>query len=357
MLKSETRIFYLLLSIITILFCVVAANTDGNGGFGDSICHYLIARGAWHNPVMFLDHWGKPLYTLLSAPFAHIGITAVKCFNIVVSSIACALTFHTALRLNIKNAAWVMAFYFLASEFYEVTFTAFTEPVFALFFALGIYLLSAQKTMLGTCVLSFLPLARSEGLIILCVLFVYLLYLGKFRFIPLLLLGHLVFGVAGMFIYHDILWVFNRIPYLTLKPVYGSGPWYHFTRSLYYIFGPTTSVCMLAGLFVPLLQVVRNAAETVTTGCDGAAMEVDVDIVPMREVVRDALVRLGIGARQTLQCRVREDHAPAERVVGAVALQHYDVVRRIRLLEQQGEIESGRTGADHSDLHARASPC
>jgi hypothetical protein len=62
---------------------------------------------------------------------------------------------------------------------------------------------------------------------------------------------------------------------------------------------------------------------------DHAALEVNVDIVPMREAVENLLLRLGIGTFQIAQGLVGEHHAPTECVIGAVALDHSDLVRRI----------------------------
>ena len=55
---------------------------------------------------------------------------------------------------------------------------------------------------------------------------------------------------------------------------------------------------------------------------------------------------------EILERLVGEDHAPAEGVVGAVALEHEDVVRRIAQLHRDREIQPGRAAADAHDPHA-----
>ena len=52
-----------------------------------------------------------------------------------------------------------------------------------------------------------------------------------------------------------------------------------------------------------------------------------------------------------LHRRVGEDDAPAERVVRPVALDHRDLMRRVLLLHQEGEIEAGRAAADTDNAH------
>ena len=94
-----------------------------------------------------------------------------------------------------------------------------------------------------------------------------------------------------------------------------------------------------------------DPAEPVAARRDSHALHVDIDVVPMREVIRDRLVGLRIGLAKVLHRLVGEHDAPAKRVVGRVALDHRDVVRRVCLLHEEGEIEPGRPSADDHYLH------
>ena len=72
-------------------------------------------------------------------------------------------------------------------------------------------------------------------------------------------------------------------------------------------------------------------------------MDMDVDIVPMGEfALDDRRARHGIVGQQILDRLVGEDHAPAERVVGPVALEQVDVMRGIAQLHRDREIEARR---------------
>jgi hypothetical protein len=86
-------------------------------------------------------------------------------------------------------------------------------------------------------ILSFLPFIRSEGLIILGVYAAYLLLKRKYKLLPLLLVGHVFYSIAGYFFYHDFLWVFDKIPYARLSSDYGSGPLLHFVNQMPYVIG------------------------------------------------------------------------------------------------------------------------
>jgi hypothetical protein len=239
MIKTNTdKIFYSGLSFVFIALCVVAFTTEGTGGGGDSIAHYFIARFSWSHPSLFLDHWGKPLFTSIGSVFAQFGFKAIKFFNIIVTIIACHFSFLIAKHFKLKNAAWIVVLYFFSPETIRVTLSGLTEPLFALVLILGIFFMVKSQRLTATILLSFLPFARSEGLVILCLVFVYLLYIKEYKLLPWLIFGHLFMGIAGVFMYHDILWVFNKLPYARLDSVYGHGSWKHFIVQLYYIIGP-----------------------------------------------------------------------------------------------------------------------
>ena len=255
---SSDKIFYSLLSVIFIALSIVAFTTDGTGGGGDSIAHFLIARYSWQHHALLLDHWGKPLFTIFSSTFAQFGFHAVKFFNILVTCLAVHFTYQTAKQLKIQNAVWIVLLCFLAPENYIVTFSGLTEPLFALVLILGVYFIVKGNTLSGIIILSFLPFARSEGLVILCLIFVYLLFTKKYKFIPWILFGHLFMGVAGIFVYHDILWVFNKIPYARLDSVYGHGGWKHFVVHLYFIIGPVLYFLLLTACVTLLINYKSN---------------------------------------------------------------------------------------------------
>ena len=95
-----------------------------------------------------------------------------------------------------------------------------------------------------------------------------------------------------------------------------------------------------------------DAAETVAAGSDGAALEVDVDVVPVMERLDDAGMGLGVGGGEVAEGLAGEDHAPAEGVVAAVALEHGHLVRGVGLLHEEGQVQARRAAADADNAHA-----
>ena len=94
-----------------------------------------------------------------------------------------------------------------------------------------------------------------------------------------------------------------------------------------------------------------DADEAVAAGADLAALEDELDVVPVVEGHLDGLGGLRVPLAHRLHGGVREDHAPAERVVRAVALDHRDLVLGVLLLHQEGEVESSRAAANTDDAH------
>src|SRR5262249_56176604 len=80
------------------------------------------------------------------------------------------------------------------------------------------------------------------------------------------------------------------------------------------------------------------------------------DVVPGGEGGGGRLTGRAMGFDEIVERGVGEDHPEAEGVVGAIALEDGDVVGRIGLLHQQGEVQPGRTAADRDDPHSEIVP-
>ncbi len=77
----------------------------------------------------------------------------------------------------------------------------------------------------------------------------------------------------------------------------------------------------------------------------------DIDVVPVIEGRVDLARAFRIGLAQVVHGGVGEHHAPAEGVVGAVALDHDYLMARVLPLHQQAEIQAGRSAANTQYSH------
>lgn len=249
--------------VITICFSSISVLIlcffNGTGGNGDSIQHYLIARFAPQHPELYFNHWGKPVFTLLASPFAQFGFVGIKIFNALVSLGSLLLTCRVAKQLKLTTSFVAPVILVTSSLFLVLTYSGLTELLFALFLIGSVSLLLEKRLVLGVILISFLPFIRSEGLIILPVIAIYLLSIRQWRFFPLLLVGHVAYSIAGYFVYDDILWVITKIPYATLEGKYGgSNNLFHFIEQLQYVVGLPVYILFWLGILNSTLQLVTK---------------------------------------------------------------------------------------------------
>src|SRR5580704_1529580 len=94
-----------------------------------------------------------------------------------------------------------------------------------------------------------------------------------------------------------------------------------------------------------------DADKAVTTRTLPRALEHELDVVPMIEGVSDLRRALRVRGAHRAHHSVGKDDAPAERVIGLVALDHGDRVLWPELFHKEPEIEPGRAAADTDDAH------
>jgi len=258
---TEKTFLYTFLFIITLVMTWLAFNTNGTGDWGDAIFHYLFSRYAFEHPENFLNHWAKPVFVFFTAPIAQSGFIALKLFNIAMLISSIWITWLVAKELKIRNA-WFIVFSIMAAPMSSyLTLSGLTEPMFAFWLIVGIYALVKEHFILGVLWLSFLPFVRSEGLIVFCVLVLYLLIKKKWFLLPLLAVGHVIYGIAGHFYYEDFWWIFNKMSYATLDGAYGSGRLWHFADKMHQVLGDFQPILLVIGLlagFVHWVQFCRG---------------------------------------------------------------------------------------------------
>jgi hypothetical protein len=77
-----------------------------------------------------------------------------------------------------------------------------------------------------------------------------------------------------------------------------------------------------------------------------------VDVVPVREARCDGAKRRLVGQTEIFERLIGEDYSPAEGVIGAIALEDDNLVRRRGLLEKEAGVQTGWTTADNDDFQA-----
>jgi hypothetical protein len=246
-----------------IAYVIVLCTFNGTGDAGDSIMHYLYAKHSFHHNELFFNHWAKPIYVLLASPFAQFGIIGIKVFNALLMLLCSIFTYKTIQTLGIKSPIVGPIILICSPLTFILTFSGLTEPLFATLLVYSIYLLSSNRTLAGCIAASFLPFVRSEGLIIIGVLLIYLLLKRELRRIPWLMMGSIIYSLAGSFVFSDILWVFTDIPYAQLSSPYNhlysnEGRIYHFFVQMNYVVGVPIYVLFWIGSLSFLAKIKKT---------------------------------------------------------------------------------------------------
>ena len=253
---SEQRLTYIGIALCFVIMCLIALFATGTGDDGDSVAHFIYSRDAFLYPKYFFNHWAKPLFVLISAPFAQFGLVGVKLMNVLALTLSLILTYQLARNWRIPHA-WLAPFFVVAQHrVLTHTLSGLTEPLFALVLVYCVWLYQREKYFWATLLVSFLPFVRSEGLIIFCVLIVYLTIRRKWQLLPLLAVGHIVYAFAGNWSHKSLLWVFNAMPYGTLEHVWGVGKWNHFILEMPWVTGGFVYFILVVGLLAGLIRLI-----------------------------------------------------------------------------------------------------
>lgn len=241
------RLLFLFFAGTFVVLLTGALLANGVHDPGDGVMHHLIARYSFQHPWLFLHHWGKPFYTLLSSPFAQFGYNGSVVFNLACHMATGWLTWKTAERLKIPFATFAAPLAIFAPVALPVAISGLTEPLFALVLISGVYAVTISRPMAAAILISFLPFVRTEGFF-LAPLFG-LVFLLRKDFISFLLLGTgtVIYSAIGYFHFGDLLWIVHQNPYKGAENIYGHGSLFHFIGLSEFIWGWALTLLLILG--------------------------------------------------------------------------------------------------------------
>jgi hypothetical protein len=214
------------------IYLVLAWFNEEPEGGGDAIVHYGISRYSWNHPLLFLDLWGKPLFTFFSSPFSQFGIGGLIGFNMVCSLATGLVCYGILKELTIKTP-WLPIFILPLFPLWSLlSSSTMTEIFLGLIFSLALFL-AVRKRFLGFAILvSFAPFARPEGWLLIVLGLPFLIGNGKYRLIPFLGTGLVIIGLWGAFLFKDIFWLFTSDPYMGKSAYHNAGDFFHFFKRM-----------------------------------------------------------------------------------------------------------------------------
>lgn len=255
-LPEEKKLFVSSLFLIGVVLSIASGFTEISSGGADNYAHFNISRWAFRYPHLFLDHWGKPVFTFLTAPFAQLGMNAVRIFNIAAGLLTAWFAYNLALHFRLRYAWLAGVFTVFTPIYFMMMSSSMTEVLFSLFLVLSIYLFFREKFIVSAILVSFIFLIRNEGLLTILLFLAGFILKKQYRAIPFLASGFLVSSLAGSLLhYHDFWWLITHRPYSTGgTSVYGSGDWYYFFIKLPHYFGYIITLLLYAGTIAILVN-------------------------------------------------------------------------------------------------------
>jgi hypothetical protein len=226
--------------------------STGVDGETDSITHYQIARYAFKYPALFLDHWGKPLFTILAAPLAQFGYNGAIVFNLICGLLSAWFAYLIAQKLNNRHAWVTIVFTIFTPVYLFIMYTSLTEILFSLALIASIYLFADKRFIWSAVVISFIPFVRTEGMMYILLFIPALLWMKQYKSLPFLATGFILFSFAGWPVYHDLFWFFTKMPYnQSGSQLYGSGAfWYYFGQLDFVINYPLLILAITGIIFI-----------------------------------------------------------------------------------------------------------
>jgi hypothetical protein len=262
---SQERWAIILLVLSGLYLMILYALSDGLFGETDSVSHYLIARYSFQHPYLLVDHWGKPLFTVLSSPFAQFGMQGAVFFNILCALLTAWLIFRMGRLLKYRYALAAIPFTIFAPVYMVNVLTSLTEILFALVLVAGIYFFLKKKMILSSVIISFLPFARMEGMMYLVIFLAAFFLVKNYKAIPFLITGFVLFSLAGTFRYHDLLWFINAVPYGEKgSALYGSGSFWYYLERFHQLLGFPLTILAIIGIIFLILSMFKEKKPALT---------------------------------------------------------------------------------------------
>src|SRR5260370_7335245 len=112
----------------------------------DTEYHFLEARSVWSNPWLFVDVWGRPLYTTSYALPALLGFTSARFFAVGIGVAIAWQTWRLACDLRLKRAWLAIPLLLGQPGFFDLFPDLLPEPLFPFLFLVSLRLLLPSST-------------------------------------------------------------------------------------------------------------------------------------------------------------------------------------------------------------------
>jgi uncharacterized membrane protein len=227
---------------------------------GDGLMHFFISQASWENPNYFLDHWGKPLFILLSSLFAQFGFDGMVLFNSLVFSLTTILGWQILKKLK-TPLPFQLAFPFLlllTPDYANTVLGGLTEPLFSFFLIAACLAWLNDKYYSFAFLVGCLPFLRSEGQLVVIFTLALLLFSKQWKALYFLVIPFCIYAIIGVFSFSDFWWYFSKSPYSMDNSFYGIGSYWHYLKEFKAYLGLHGLAIFLGGFVVLCFQFFRK---------------------------------------------------------------------------------------------------
>lgn len=257
--KYRLPLVFLISSVLLTLYYLWIST--GTMGGGDSYVHFSISKYSWKHFNLFFDHWGKPVFTILSSPFSQNGLFFLKLFNVFCGILSALFVYLSAKKLFPQTGGFSAFGLLLIPYFSALHISGLTEPLFTLFLTSIVYLVLMRRNEIAAIVLVLLPFVRTEGILFLPLLLLLWSVQKQWKPIGIVLLVGIFFNIMGAFFHEgDFLWFITKMPYSVVSN-YESGSFFHFLQKSDMIFGLPVLIFSLLGWGIGLFKRAYNTWE------------------------------------------------------------------------------------------------
>ncbi|HPQ07945.1 MAG TPA: glycosyltransferase family 87 protein [Bacteroidia bacterium] len=253
----QKYLFWILLCFSTIFVLIIHLNAEATFDYGDGIQHYLISKYSWKHPELILDLWGKPLFTLLSSPFAQFGLKGMMIFQIIISVFTSIFTYLIANKFNLKYSYLAPILIFFSPIYFAVLNSGLTEILFGLVIILTLWLLLNNQYLYAAILFSFSPFVRPESYFIFPLLTIYFIFKKQYKIIPFFFTGFVIFTIIGYFYFNDFLWIIHN-NYQVGQNYPQKGEFLHYFNQYDNILGKLNGILFLTGFITILFEFIKH---------------------------------------------------------------------------------------------------
>ncbi|MGB1318578.1 MAG: hypothetical protein ACPG5W_10240, partial [Flavobacteriales bacterium] len=146
--------------------------------------------------------------------------------------------------------------------FMQQFFSGLTEAAFAMLVLLSVWFKLKKRHIISMILLSFLPMIRTEAVLFLAWFGLLELVEKRFKSLPFLLTGTLLYSLIGWVAKDDFLWLINEIPYGG-DNIYGSGALLHYLHLMPWTIGWVLIGTSVIGIILALVGLIKQSKSSV----------------------------------------------------------------------------------------------